>query len=304
MEEKLPALVRRVHEAVSQKLGRPASVRQVKNRSCWYVNDPVLSFIQHGMKKGNTGYRVGYMIEPGISEIQFRLVHSPLIAKLFKKHLGMETLLRLLDDTAVFRSYDYIFWDSRRYASHGQTFATLTSFESGELRETLLGIDNQFGFAKDLFPERQNTGKSGGKAPVAGNTFYLLLANRRAQLRTRRNVVDLVDLTWPLMLWLYPQAPVIRRTASLARSMRVAKLERVCEFASIRLPRVRRSEAEMMCDGSLEAAHIKAHQHGGSDRHENGLWLCQKHHRMTEGRLKGSRSRERIAVRYIGEPSR
>ena len=45
------------------------------------------------------------------------------------------------------------------------------------------------------------------------------------------------------------------------------------------------------CDGSaVEAAHIIAYARGGSDRAWNGVWLCAKHHRATEGRLSGRRS--------------
>ncbi len=46
------------------------------------------------------------------------------------------------------------------------------------------------------------------------------------------------------------------------------------------------------CDGSaVEAAHIIPYARGGSDRAWNGVWLCSKHHKMTEGRLSGCRDR-------------
>ncbi|HEX5268846.1 MAG TPA: hypothetical protein VFW33_00100 [Gemmataceae bacterium] len=48
---------------MSEKLGRPAHCRKVRNRQQWYVSDPVFSFVQHGMKKGDTGYRVGFMVD-------------------------------------------------------------------------------------------------------------------------------------------------------------------------------------------------------------------------------------------------
>ena len=52
------------------------------------------------------------------------------------------------------------------------------------------------------------------------------------------------------------------------------------------------------CDGIVQAAHIKPHHKGGSDKLTNGLWLCEKHHRMTEGKLTGSRDLEHIDVKY------
>lgn len=44
------------------------------------------------------------------------------------------------------------------------------------------------------------------------------------------------------------------------------------------------------CAGSLEAAHIRPYQQGGTDDPSNGLWLCRVHHCETEGRIEGSRS--------------
>ena len=38
---------------------------------------------------------------------------------------------------------------------------------------------------------------------------------------------------------------------------------------------------------------------GGSDQPENGLWLCEYHHRSTEGKLKGKRFKGAITVRLI-----
>ena len=50
MQSSLPDAVQRITDTVGEKLGRPAHSRQVKNREQWYVYDPVISFIQQGMK--------------------------------------------------------------------------------------------------------------------------------------------------------------------------------------------------------------------------------------------------------------
>lgn len=70
-----------------------------------------------------------------------------------------------------------------------------------------------------------------------------------------------------------------------------------CEYSKIE------NISHCECDGSeVQAAHIVPHAQGGSDRYWNGMWLCAKHHRMTEGRVAGSRSRSNpgdLQVRLI-----
>jgi hypothetical protein len=54
------------------------------------------------------------------------------------------------------------------------------------------------------------------------------------------------------------------------------------------------------CDGSpVQAAHIIPYVAGGNDRPTNGLWLCGKHHRATEGRLAGSRDRRDLSMMQV-----
>lgn len=74
------------------------------------------------------------------------------------------------------------------------------------------------------------------------------------------------------------------------------KVERKCEFRSIQGSSQEMFDAEG--SGVVQAAHIKPHSKGGSDKLTNGLWLCEKHHRMTEGKLTCSRDLESIDVKY------
>lgn len=73
-------------------------------------------------------------------------------------------------------------------------------------------------------------------APVAGNTFYLLLAHGLESWGSRETVVQFVEASWPLFLCLYPIRPIAGRSASLARNMRVRGIPKVCEFAAIFFP--------------------------------------------------------------------
>jgi predicted restriction endonuclease len=52
------------------------------------------------------------------------------------------------------------------------------------------------------------------------------------------------------------------------------------------------------CSGPIEGAHIVPHKDGGSDKLENGVWLCNLHHRLTEGKLEGQRDLKKINVKY------
>ena len=97
-----------------------------------------------------------------------------------------------------------------------------------------------------------------------------------------------------MFLWLYPSKPLFNRDASLNRNLQ--KLVRQCEIKAIKnLPK---NILTTPCNGQIEGAHIKPHKLGGSDKLENGLWLCNKHHRMTEGKISGQRSLTKIEVTY------
>ena len=83
--------------------------------------------------------------------------------------------------------------------------------------------------------------------------------------------------------------------------MRAAKIPIACEFASIMdLDRlVGAGEVSPLCRGERQGAHIKPDALGGSDRPENGLWLCEYHHRATEGKLTGRRNGTDLDVRVV-----
>lgn len=123
-------------------------------------------------------------------------------------------------------------------------------------------------FIADLFPKIENQGKGDGSALAAGNTFFLLLAQRAGSLRPD-DVATVVHSSWPLFLCLYPVSAIEQRMASLARSLVTAKLPRKCEYENISgLPD--ETEISALCRGAIEGAHIKPHALGGSDRMENG----------------------------------
>src|SRR4051794_12670044 len=105
-------VVTRLTDAVSQKLGRPAYCRQVRNRDDWYVYDPVFSFVRRA--KGGSGYRVGYRVNfDDDQSIDFTLVHSASLAKLFKHNLILSTLIEVSRATAEFRSSHWVYRSSK-----------------------------------------------------------------------------------------------------------------------------------------------------------------------------------------------
>lgn len=298
MHSSLPDPVQYLVDSVSQALGRPAHCRQVRNRDEWYVCDPVISFIQQGMKRGNTGYRVGYRYDGDDNSFWFIVVHSPIMAKLFKRNLVLSSLVDVLRSTAKYRCSHRICRSSKQaiQSANKRDYECIESKSMSDFIEKLEMFDEEFGFVEDLFPARANTGKGGGKAPVAGNTFYVKLADRSQIYRSRVAIERLVDLTWPLFLCLYPIKPIEGRTAGLARKMRARGIEKVCEISSIQsLP----ESISRLCRGAIQGAHIKPDALGGSDQPENGLWLCEYHHRTTEGKLRGTRRADGPDVRFV-----
>jgi hypothetical protein len=111
--EYYPRIVQRLTDAVGEKLGRPAYCRKVLNQDEWYISDPVFSFVQHGMKMGATGYRVGYRVDLVQRVIFFNLVHSPVIALLFKRNLVLSSLIQVIQATARWRRLHWIYRSSK-----------------------------------------------------------------------------------------------------------------------------------------------------------------------------------------------
>jgi hypothetical protein len=297
--EGYPRIVQRLTDAVGEKLGRPAYCRKVLNQDEWSISDPVFSFVQHGMKKGATGYRVGYRVDLVQRVIFFNLVHSPVIAQLFKRNLVFSSLIQVVQATARWRRLHWIYRSSKVALRSGRDGEPLEADSLSDFVALLEKFDHTHGFISDMFPKRRNTGKGDGQAPVAGNTFYLLLADRLKPLHSRTGIDHFVEASWPLFLCLYPIRPIESRSASLARNMRIRGIPQVCEFPSIRLPEG--IAISPLCRGAIQGAHIKPDSAGGSDRAENGIWLCEYHHRVTEGKLSGRRSSSGIEVRFLVE---
>lgn len=296
LKQTTPLVVRRLVEAVSQKLGRPAHCRKVNNQDRWWVFDPVFSFIQHGMKTGVTGYRAGYFLARDHNYIGFHLVHSPVLAKLFKRNLELATLIEVVSRTAKWRESHFVYFSSRRTLDPDLNGVRITADSLGTFVEQLEHFDQRYGFVDNLFPGRRAASKS-GRLRVAGNDFFLRLADDFKALSNPQNVSKFVQHTWPLFLCLYPIKPIEQRRASLARSLRAQKILKICEFGSLSLPRGVNISLE--CRGSVQGAHIMPYSKGGSDRAENGIWLCEAHHRATEGRLSGSRTTQEIHVKFV-----
>jgi len=265
----------------------------------------VFSFVQRGIRKGQTGYRVGYKIDLDCEEIWFVLVHSPLIARLFKHNLVLSTLMAVLQDTAAFRDAHWVYRSSKVALVAGSDGDRIEAPTFAEFVRQLEAFDRSHGFVKDLFPKRQNTGKGEGAAPVAGNTFYLGLADRANVLTSSERIQQVVERTWPLFLCLYPVKPIEKRSACLARSLRVARIQQVCEFSHIKGLQAPTGSGFVspLCRGSVQGAHIKPDSLGGSDRAENGIWLCEYHHRATEGKLAGKRDGSILDIRFVDPPT-
>jgi hypothetical protein len=258
------------------------------------------------MRKGQTGYRVGYRIDLTHQRISFVLEHSPLIARLFKKNLVLSSMIAVLRSTEEFRHWHGVYRSSRQALSSGANGDLIEGRSLAEFVNLIEAFDRSHGFVKDMFPKRRNTGKREGAAPVAGNSFYLSLANRPEVLESPTDVRLVVERSWPLFLCLYPIEPIEKRSASLARSMRIAKIPQQCEFFRIKGVDVGTSGGHIgpLCRGGVQGAHIKPDALGGSDRAENGIWLCEYHHRATEGKLAGRRNVNSLGVQFVGSAAK
>ena len=206
----------------------------------WYIYDPVFSFIQRGMKSGGTGYRVGYVYRGDDQTVRFYLVHSPILAKLFKRNLTLPTMVEVIRSTSEYRIDHFGYRSSKQAVRPGRDGDSSESCDLENFVDQLKKFDQTHDPLADMFPARRSTGKEKGRSRVGGHTFYLLLAEKARMIRSGFGVARLVGLTWPLFLCLYPTKPKERRAAGLARSMRVRGIPKVCEFPSIRVPSLQR----------------------------------------------------------------
>ena len=301
-----------IKDALAERLGRPAATRVAKsNPSEWYVFDPCFAVIQRGVGSTSRGYRSGIQIDS--EDIYFFNVHSRTPAKLLRTNLKQrpEALINAAEGCLHLRNYHYLHYSSRKVSR--QTGAkkwidTVRIIESSSWKDFKGNLESDLkGIVNDLFPELPSAGKVGTGESVRGSDFCLLLADyhqiefAEADEIAAQRAAEVIDAAWHLFSCLYPWESPKKRDASLRRAMLSNPGLCNCEYS--RIVGVPKSD----CDGSpVEAAHIIPYARGGSDRSWNGIWLCSKHHRMTEGRLVGCRDRSdlsRVQVRFLAYES-
>lgn len=289
MLERQPREVDVLCDAVSKKLGREACVRKVKNQNSYFIIDNAFSYFQKADRNRQVGYRAGYCFYRNPQKftenlLQFIIVHSPIMFSFFHDNFDYDRFKDIIKETAKYRDIDhltYVLYDKNR---KDREFFQVDKENLDDFIKELDVIEEKYGFVKTLLSAKNSSKHN------LGNTFYVDLA----QGILIEDIPDIIDKTWDLFMWLYPSKPLFKRDASLYRSMQ--KIERKCEFRAIHgLPQ---EILDAECDGIVQAAHIKPHHKGGSDKLTNGLWLCERHHRMTEGKLTGSRDLEHVDVKY------
>jgi hypothetical protein len=277
-----PEIVTALVEIVSEKLGREAIFRKVNNREEYFILDLAFSYFQKADRNKRNDYRSGYLyIANGEKKrLLFALAHTPVMSSFFKRNFDYERFRAIAEDTAKYRDENYL-----RFSRKGVQEEIRTPDLGVFLGK--LDILETSGFAKLVF-SKSKIGKTG-----AGNLFGLCLASGCDE----EGIVEAVKKSWDLFLWLYPTRPVFKRNASLNRSMQ--RIENTgCEIRRVKaLPK---SILETPCSGRVEGAHILPHKDGGCDKLQNGVWLCSVHHRLTEGRLAGSRGVDWFEVAYAG----
>ncbi|GEM_PF-1336204 len=276
---KSPEIVNCIVDAVSEKLGREAIFRKVNNREQYFILDLAFSFFQKADRNRRNDYRSGYLYfrSKEKNHLLFVLAHTPIMSTFFKRNFDYEVFRNIIKNTAIYREENYL-------------RCTLNSkqeeISTRNTDEFLCKIDQieKMDFAKSVFA-KSKSGKTG-----IGNIFGLRLASDFNE----EEVIEIIEKSWELFLWLYPSKPVFKRNSSLNRSLR--KIDNICEIRKIKnLPAI---ILETPCSGCVEGAHIKPHKDGGSDKLQNGIWLCNVHHRLTEGKLDGNRGIDSCEVRF------
>jgi hypothetical protein len=276
-----PMIVDKIKDCISERLGREAIVRKINNRDQYFILDLAFSYFQKADRNRRTDYRTGYFYFKNKDNqdcLMFVMAHSPIMTSFFKNNFDFEAFKDIIIDTSRYRDEHFLRCKIKN---------DYKVFKTPDLTDYLQYIDNvnKTDFIKTVLAKSTN-GKTG-----VGNIFSLLLAKGFYA----QDINDIITSSWDLFLWLYPSKPIFRRNASLNRSLQ--KLNRQCEIGYIKY--IPPDIIGLNCVGQIEGAHIKPHKNGGSDKLENGLWLCNLHHRLTENKLEGQRDLKRIDVRYI-----
>jgi 5-methylcytosine-specific restriction endonuclease McrA len=301
-----------IKDALAERLGRPAAARVAKNNpSEWYVFDPCFSVIQRGVGSTNRGYRSGIQIDNGF--IAFYNVHSRTPARLLRTNLKQrpEAMINAAEGCLHLRHYNYLHYSSRKVSR--QTGAkkwadTIRVIESSIWKDFKRELESDLnGIVNDLFPELPSIGRVGTGESIRGSDFCLLLADyhlidcAKTDEMAAKRAAEVIEAAWHLFSCFYPWESPKKRDASLRRAMLSSPGLCNCEYEHI----VGAPKSE--CDGSsVQAAHIVPYARGGSDRSWNGVWLCAKHHRITEGRLSGCRDRSdlsRVIIKFLSHES-
>lgn len=274
-----PEIVDDIVRTVSEKLGREAISRKVNNREEYFILDLAFSYFQKADRNRRNDYRGGYLFfeKDEKNHLLFVLAHSPIMTSFFKNNFNYEVFRSIVQDTAAYRDEHFL-----RLKKNGKYERIKTT----NIQEFLHELDEieKNGFTRSVF-RKDSAGKTG-----LGNIFALSIGRGFNQ----KDVSKIIAKSWYLFLWLYPSKPVFTRNASLNRNLQ--KVEAQCEIGKINnIPKNILSSA---CSGQIEAAHIKSHKQGGSDKLSNGIWLCNHHHRITEGRLEGCRGIDTFQVNY------
>jgi len=280
---KAPDIVNEIVNTVSKKLGREAIFRKVNNREEYFILDLAFSYFQKADRNRRNDYRSGYLLGKNDTGyyLLFIIAHTPVMLSFFRNNFDYDVFKNILINTSKYRSEHFLRIDKGekkskirirlRKKSLDDFFANLDDLNKKDFTKTYLAKSN-----------KNQTG--------IDNILVLLIAK---DIRIK-DVAKIIDASWNLFLWLYPSKPVFKRNASLNRSLQ--KIERNCEIDKIKnLPK---SILKISCSGQIEGAHIKPHKCGGSDKLENGVWLCNQHHRLTEGKLGGKRELNKFEVKY------
>ncbi|MBM2813667.1 MAG: HNHc protein [Ignavibacteria bacterium] len=278
-----PEIVDIIRENVSEKLGREAIVRKVNNRDDYFILDLAFSYFQKADRNKRNDYRSGYLYYQRKDKkyLLFVIAHCPIMITFFSNNFDYEKFRSIVVDTSKYRDEHFI-----RYAKSALKKEVI---KTDVINYFLSKIDNleKGDFKKQVFT------KSTTKDAKTGNIFVLGLANRFEN----KDIGEIIGKTWDLFMWLYPTKPIFSRNASLNRSL--IKIDRKCEINKIdNLPD---DIIKKSCSGEIEGAHILPHKDGGSDKLENGVWLCNLHHRMIEGKLTGQRDKVKINVKYYSK---
>ena len=185
-----PSIVDKILLSVSNKLGREATIRKVKNFDQYFIIDLAFSYFQKADRNRRNDYRSGFLFfkdEKSRNCLLFAVAHTPIMFSFLLNNFDYSFFRQIVINTSKYRDEHFLIFKNK---------GEKQLLKNDDLDTFLKEIDHleKTGFAKIAF-SKYNSSEKG-----IGNIFSFGIAKDFEE----KDIDKIINLSWELFLWLYP----------------------------------------------------------------------------------------------------